>query len=137
AKIQRRAHLEPRDRVAEIRLDRETGLEQGSATEDEQDAERDDQRHRDEKAESKVLLLVVHGRGSDFGMGGSGSRLKNWRTRESLLWSRSSAGLPVAIMLRDLGSSMTARSAIVKMLSSSWVTTTKVKPRFARRDRMV
>ena len=70
-------------------------------------------------------------------MAASGWRLKNWRTRGSLLWSRSSAGLPVAIRLRERESTMMARSAMVKMLVSSWVTTTKVKPRFSRSARMV
>ena len=38
------------------------------------------------------------------------------------------------MMLRETGSSMIARSAMAKMLCSSWVTTTKVKPRFAQRQ---
>ena len=37
----------------------------------------------------------------------SGWRLKNWRTLGSVLRSRSSEGLPSAMMLRETGSSMT------------------------------
>jgi Protein of unknown function (DUF1602). len=41
------------------------------------------------------------------------------------------------MMLRETGSSMIARSAIAKMLCSSWVTTTNVKPSDLRSVSMV
>ena len=43
---------------------------------------------------------------------GSACRRKNWRTYGSVAWSRSSAGLPSAIMVFVRASSMMQRSAI-------------------------
>ena len=47
-----------------------------------------------------------------------------------------SCGSPVAIWVRDSASRKTLLLAMVKMLASSWVTTTIVAPRFARSSRI-
>ena len=59
-------------------------------------------------------------------------RPKNLRTNWSSDESRSSAGAPMAIIPRRALSNIAQRSAILKMLGSSWVTTTNVVPRSLR-----
>src|SRR5262249_35217657 len=137
AVFQGSADVDARDRLVEVGLDHEARLKQRASGQNEQQREQNNHRHDNEQAQPHVVLLIVHDQVSTFRMIESGSRLKNWRTRGSVLCSRKSAGRPSAMMLRERGSSMTARSAMVKMLFNSWVTTTNVTPRLARSDRMV
>src|SRR5262249_43919751 len=107
------------------------------AAQNEQDPGYEGNSHEHEQAESAVVLSFVHNQGFALCMAASDWRLKNWRTRGSSLRSRSSEGLPSAIILRETGSSMIARSAMAKILSTWGVPTQKVTPGPSRSDRMV
>ena len=58
------------------------------------------------------------------------------RTLGSGQWAKSSLGSPLAVMVLVSGSRNTLLLPMVKMLASSWVTTTTVAPRLSRSSRI-
>src|SRR4029453_2431924 len=78
-----------------------------------------------------IFLLIGQEFWADGGAEAS-PRVRNCCTAGSVECFSNSRGLPLARMVRVLGSRKTQLSAMVKMLASSWVTTTNVAPRLSR-----
>src|SRR5262249_34499047 len=129
----RGALVEAGDGRLEVQHVVELGPEQAGATPDQQCHQQQDDGADDECADDRRIRAQAHA--ADPAALCS-PRVRNARTFWSGLSSRSFLGFPSAIMVRVSASRNTARSAIAKMLASSWVTTTIVAPRLVRRSRM-
>src|SRR5262245_26156253 len=101
------------------------------------------QRHADdnEQSDGSGIDFFTHMTGgltgfAVVGLAEASPRVRNSCTAGSVEFFSSSRGLPCARIMRVLGSRKTELSAMVKMLASSCVTTTKVAPRVSRSCKM-
>ena len=83
-KTHRRAEIETRHGFVEVRLERERRLEELAAAEQEEHCDQHAAGHDYERSEPNVTLALFHGQFA-LRLCASGWRLKNCRTRASLL----------------------------------------------------
>src|SRR5258707_402525 len=112
-------------------------MKKAARAEDEHSSEPDCQANDQEQTDCRWTCFLAHNTaGCDSTSAGYSPRVRKAFSLASSECFSKSFGLPCARMVRESASRKMESSAIVKMLASSWVTTTIVAPRLSRSSRI-